>query len=172
MEYRIWLEGKAKVDNWFRLKPKQISRATRLTINSVISQSHKQLGGEIPRAAGTSITGYRRVRAKKNLAKARRKVMTGVAWLGTLRIPAKYAGRMKQQKGGVRVGRHFFENAFVATMKSGYMGVFKRVSGGIEQEYIDLPQADNQAASVARWARGQAKSELRERLILEMKKKT
>lgn len=173
MEYKITLDGKKEVKRWFALKPQQIARASRLTINQVISESHKKLGGNIPREAGTSVVGYRRVRAKKTLAKARRKVMVGVAWMGTLQIPAKYAGRAKNTKGGVIVGRHFFENAFVATMKSGYTGVFRRVSGSrdIEQVMIDLPKARSQVESAATWAATQSKSILRDRLMTELNKK-
>lgn len=173
MEMRIHLDGKAEAARWFKLKPRQIDRASRLSINQVTNELHKQLGGSLPRDAGTSVVGYRKVRAKKSLAKARSLAKRGVTWMGTMKIPAKYGGRMKQVHGGVKVGRHFFENAFIATMKNDYQGVFKRIQGTdkIEQAMIDMPNADAQAATAASWAEARYKNVLRKRLHIELNKK-
>lgn len=125
------------------IKPAHVKRASRLAVNQITNEMHKELGGEIPRAHGTSVTGYRRVRSKKNLAKARAKRLRALVWQGTLRIPAKYAGKPRKVTGGVKAGKHYFPNAFIATMKNGYTGVFKRITGSskLEQEYIELEQA-------------------------------
>lgn len=173
MEMRIRLDGKEQVAQWFKLKPKQIDRATRLTINQVTNELHKSLGGKLPREAGTSVVGYRRVRAKKTLAKARSRANRGVTWMGTMKIPAKYAGRMKQVPGGVQVGRHFFENAFIGTMKSGYEGVFTRIQGTdkIKQAMIEMNNAEAQVITAASWAEGRSKNILAKRLHIELNKK-
>ena len=173
MQFKIRLEGKEQVKAWLKLKPVQINRASRITINQVTRELHKQLGGEIPKVGGTSVVGYRRVRAKKKLAKAgRTRIKRGITWMGTLDIPAKYAGRPRKTKDGVKVGRHFFTNAFVVTMKNGYTGVFYRLPGNkLEQAMIELPQSDAQAKSAATWANQRASSVLRSRLQIELAKK-
>lgn len=173
MEMRIHIDNKKEIALWFKVKPKQVSRASRLSINQVTNELHKQLGGSLPRDAGTSVVGYRKVRAKKTLAKSRSKTKRGVTWMGTMKIPAKYGGRMKQVHGGVKVGRHFFENAFIGTMKSGYVGVFKRIQGTdkIEQAMIEMNNADAQAATAATWAEARYKNVLRKRLKIELDRK-
>jgi len=173
MEMRIRVENKAKVATWFKLMPKQIDRASRLSINQVTNELHKRLGGEIPKEAGVTVVGYRRVRAKKSLAKAgRRKIKRGVTWMGTMEIPAKYAGRMRSEGSDAWAGKYFFQNAFIATMKSGYKGIFYRLPGGkLKQATIKLPKSDYQAATAASWARARVDQVLTSRLKIELAKK-
>lgn len=132
-----------KSDRQF-IKPKQVERASRLAINQITNEIHKDLGGDIPKTHGTSITGYRRVRSKKTLAKSRKRTMRGVVWQGTMDIPARYAGKSRNVSGGAKAGRHYFPGAFVATVgKNKYRGIFKRIKGSnkLEQVYIELTQA-------------------------------
>ena len=135
----------------FDAMPAQIKRAAKTAINKSVKGMQKEAGGIIPRDAGTSVVGYRRVRSKRRAFKVRRPV--GSVWQGTLRIPAKYAGKMRNVGNGAKAGKRFFENAFVATMpKSGYKGIFKRKSNGsgIEQVYIKLPNARATMAKIAK----------------------
>lgn len=134
------------------IKPKQIERAGRLAINQITNEIHKDLGGEVPKAHGTSITGYRRVRSKKTLAKTRTKRMRGIVWQGTMSVQAVYGGKPREVKGGVKAGRHFFPDAFIAVMKSGHVGIFKRMKGSseLEEERIELEQAKSIATRKAR----------------------
>ena len=170
---RITLKDKGKVATWFKLMPKQIDRASRLSINQVTNELHKRLGGEIPKVAGTTIVGYRRVRAKKKLARSgRQKVKRGVTWMGTMEIPAKYAGRMRSEGSDAWAGKYFFQNAFIATMKSGYTGVFYRLPGNkLKQAMIQLPKSDHQAKTAASWAKGRVEQVLTARLKVELAKK-
>jgi hypothetical protein len=156
MRYNISLTGDtARLQRMYHLAPRELRKASQRTINTVVPKYQKQLGGEIPRAAGASVGGYRRVRSKRKLATVKR--MRGVIWQGTLKIPAKYAaGRLRQTKSGVRAGRTFFEGAFIATMKSGYRGVFRRKGAGrfpLEQEYLYLDDAKAIVARLATSAR-------------------
>ena len=143
MDFGIQLDGKKEAARYFTAKPRQIERATRLTINKVVRSMHREAGGTLPRRAGTSVVGYRRARAKRSLAKARRKRTVGSVWMGTMKIPAKYAGKIRSAKGGARAGRLFFKNAFVAKMAHGYEGIFRRKDGGrgVEQVHVDMPNA-------------------------------
>lgn len=173
MKINIRVENKEELNQWFKDKPKQINRASRLTVNRITSDLHKRLGGIIPKTAGTSVAGYRRVRAKKTLSKVknRSKIMRGVVWLGTMKIPAKYGGRTRNVKGGAKAGRHFFENAFVATMKSGYRGIFyRKPDGKLEQAMIDLPEAQENVIQAARWAKTAAPNYLRKQLHIALKR--
>ncbi len=123
------------------IKPRQVERASRLAINAVTNEAHKELGGAIPTTHGTSIMGFRRVRSKKTLAKVRRKSLKAIVWEGTKEIKATYAGKARNVKGGIRAGKHFFPGAFIMKFKSDHVGIFKRMGGQLVEETIDLPQA-------------------------------
>lgn len=47
-------------------------------------------------------------------------------WFGLNPIRLSHIGKAKQNNIGVKVGSHFYEGAFIATMASGHEGVFKR----------------------------------------------
>lgn len=169
-DVRISLQGdQRRLQKLFKLMPGEIERISKKSINEVTDKYTRQLGGEIPRDAGTSVTGYRRVRSKKKRAKGRKRIRAQI-WQGSLRIPARYAGRMKAKKGGVQAGRHFFPGAFIATMSNGYRGVFTRKgrdSYPIEQEFVYL---DN-AASIVRRNAADLNKDLRQ-LIEERARKS
>ncbi len=57
---------------------------------------------------------------------------SATTWLGIAPVKAGYLGKARQTRGGVRVGKHHYPDAFVRTMPSGYVGVFERMgkSGG------------------------------------------
>lgn len=143
MRYNISLaQDTDRLARMVNLTPKEMNKASQRTINKVIPNIQREAGGAIPRAAGASVGGYRRVRSKRKIATVRR--LRGEVWQGTLKIPAKYAaGRLRQTRTGVRAGRLFFEGAFLATMRNGYRGVFRRKGAGraIQQEYIYLDDA-------------------------------
>lgn len=158
-----------KSDRQF-INPKQVKRASRLAVNQITSEIHKELGGEIPREHGTSIVGYRRVRSKKKLAKARGKGLRGVVWQGTLRIQAKYAGKPRKVKGGVKAGKHFFPNAFIMTFKSGYSGIFKRKDGKFVEEHIKIDKAKRMVDHKAREKLRELPAAFRKHYIKQIKR--
>ena len=60
------------------------------------------------------------------------------------RIKAVDLGQPKQNKAGVRVGRHSFRGAFIATMPSGHTGVFRRKGKArlpIQEMHVSLTAA-------------------------------
>lgn len=153
MDYRINFDAdQARLQRMYKLTPRAMRGSVKKSINAILPKYQRLAGGQIPRDAGSSVTGYRKVRSRRRLAKgaATLRRLRAEVWQGTARIPAKYAaGKLKQTKRGVRAGRLFFDGAFLATMKNGYTGVFRRTGVGrkIEQEYIYL---DNARAIVER----------------------
>lgn len=65
-------------------------------------------------------------RGRAFIRKARGRDVTGALWFGTASIAAAYLGNPRQFAYGARVGRRKFPGAFVATMPSGHVGVFRR----------------------------------------------
>ena len=181
MKFRLRVEGREEIKQTFRVLPKEIRRAARRTVRQVTNELHRELGGKIPRTAGVSVVGYRRVRAKKRTPKGRQVGSRGVVWLGTNQIEARFAGRMRDSEtfGGAFAGKYFFENAFVAKFDSGYVGIFKRSESGktrhgkaeLEKQYINLPKSHEDAAKAAQEARPRMRELLQENLELERQKR-
>ena len=175
MVARIRLEGHEAIAKSLNAKPAQIKRAARRTVRLAVTSLHKELGGAIPRTAGTPVAAYRRVRAKKRNAKTRGGRVSGSVWMGTRKIAAAYVGKLRNDPsaGGAWAGKYFFENAFVAKMKSGQESIFERVEGSnkIKQRYVNLPQARGVAKRAAFNTRKELASQFSKNLALEMAKK-
>lgn len=134
MQYKITLQGKQELGRWFAAKPGQIKRATRFAINEYTRILTKEIGSKVPRSVSSSVAGYKRVRMNRTPAKARAKRMQGITWVGENQIAGIYAkGKLKVHSDGVSKGIYFFENAFVATMKSGHQGIFYRKGNKIKE---------------------------------------
>jgi len=173
MVMRIRVEGQAAIAAQFKARPAQIKRAARKTVRQVTNKLHKRLGGAIPRADGTPVVGYRKIRAKKKTPRGRGRSSYGEVWMGTNKIAAHYAGRMRNRpsQGGASVGGHFFKNAFVAKMSNGYESVWKRIEGGkLEQQYVELPSARREAERAAKDAQVDLARLLRKNMEIEMNK--
>ena len=173
MVMRIRLEGQAAIAAMFKARPAQIRRASRKTVRTVTNRLHRELGGQIPRANSTPVVGYRKIRAKKKTPRGRGQSSFGSVWMGTNRIAARYAGRLRNNKsrGGASAGKHFFENAFVAKMSNGYESIWKRMDDGkLKQQYVELPNARAIAEQAADKARRELKLLLRKNMEIEMNK--
>lgn len=171
---RLTVTGAGIIKKEWALRPTQIARASRLTVNQITRELEKELGGDIPREHGTSIAGFKRVRAKKTLAKARnRKRVRGITWIGRNAIASAYAGKPRNVKGGARAGRYFFENAFVAKMKSGHVGIFRRIEGStkIVETLVELTNAKAQVVRAVNGKRGKIRQIMQNQLRKQTKSK-
>lgn len=84
--------------------------------------------------------GRLRVRVPETTAALKAQV-----WIGTNPVKASYLGKPRQTKAGARAGQHAFPGAFVATMKSGHVGIFKRAHGSrkLDEQVIRLQSAQS-----------------------------
>ncbi len=74
-------------------------------------------------------------------------------WVGYNPIKAAYVGALRQKPKGARAGKHFFEGGFLATMRSGHRGVYRRVGKSrlpIEEQTVPLASAERHVNEVAR----------------------
>ncbi|WP_341822983.1 phage tail protein [Wolbachia endosymbiont (group A) of Clivina fossor] len=94
-------------------------RALNKTALWVRSQTVKQVNEEkqIPKKA---------MRKKLSVDKANRKRLWSVVKLSSQWIGVAKLGSIKQTKIGAKVGSRTYEGAFIATMKNGHIGIFKR----------------------------------------------
>ncbi|UJQ20821.1 phage tail protein [Wolbachia endosymbiont of Delia radicum] len=94
-------------------------RALNKTALWVRSQTVKQVSEEkqIPKKA---------MRKKLSVDKANRKRLWSVVKLSSQWIGVAKLGSIKQTKIGAKAGSRMYEGAFIATMKNGHIGIFRR----------------------------------------------
>lgn len=148
-----------QVENMVNAMPQQIFQASLFAVNKTAAFAQKRLQGEMATRADIPKTVWRRYRTAKRF---NRSVATGTVWLGLNQIKAAYAGKMRQDAHGAWSGKRYFDGGFIATMKSGHTGIFKRTGvrglrGGkwwtqIEEQSVDVNlgfQVANEVATAA-----------------------
>lgn len=102
---------------------KKVEKATVRALNKtalwVRSQTVKQVGKE-------KQTPKKAMRKKLKVDKANRKRLWSVVKLSSQWIGVAKLGSIKQIKMGAKVGSRMYEGAFIATMKNGHIGIFRR----------------------------------------------
>jgi hypothetical protein len=136
-----------EIKEYFDRKPVQVKRAARNAINKITRLIKKELGGSIPKRAGSSVAGFRRVRSRSSrstVKKARRSggVQESSVFMGTNDIAARFAGKPRQIGSDVRAGRHLFRDSFIVEMSNGFRGVFKEVDGKLKQQTFRVAGAE------------------------------
>ncbi|WP_265026490.1 phage tail protein [Wolbachia endosymbiont (group A) of Bibio marci] len=102
---------------------KKVEKATMRALNKtalwVRSQTVKQVSEEkqIPKKA---------MRKKLSVDKANRKRLWSVVKLSSQWIGVAKLGSIKQTKIGAKAGNRMYEGAFIAIMKNGHIGIFRR----------------------------------------------
>lgn len=91
----------------------------------------------------------------------------GSVWVGYNPIAASRVGRLRQDEKGAWARRYYFEDGFLATMRSGYRSIFTRVGGDrlpIEEGKVALTVAEPAMRDIERTSRAR----LRDVLISEL----
>lgn len=92
-------------------------------------------------------------------------------WLGHNPIPASRLGAMRQQRSGARAGRHTFYGAFLASMPSGYVSIFKRRGKRrlpIDEQAAPLEVAEAVMREIERTNRGRLRAVLLQEFNYEL----
>ncbi|WP_367154650.1 phage tail protein [Methylomonas sp. HYX-M1] len=156
--------------------PNTIFNAQRSAISTTTTWAGKELRNRMRVKTGIPARVFRRFRVK-----TKRNRETGTVWIGLNKVKATYLGaestdketgaksyKLVQTKRGARAGKFFFEGGFVATMRSGHAGIFKRLNESrlpIVEQYVDLDLGFEVAEDVAR----AAQIELRNRFAAKVR---
>lgn len=165
----VTIEGAEAVLADFVAKPGQIARASRRAVRKVT----RSAGAELARAladehqlplAVFGAAGGRGRRVRLAVRAGRHGKLTnvragfnvddsvGTIWIGRNPVKAAYLGTPRQTPAGARAGKHFFDRAFVATLKSGHVGIFKRTGKSrlpIESQTVRLEHSESIIARIA-----------------------
>jgi len=121
---------------------KAINRALRKTTKWLETHSKRELARELQLPIRVLSVRFRHTFYLKGGERAAQ------VWFGLDPVQVRHIGKARQNKRGTRVGKHQFDGAFVATMKSGHENVFKRkTKERLPIEVIRLP-IDEQAEPV------------------------
>lgn len=104
----------------FEATPAQIKQAYRRAMGKTI----RWLSTRVSRELGEQFDLPQRVfqvRTKRSFDSE-----SGSLWIGLNPIAASWLGAARQTRKGVSVRKHRFDHAFIAKMKSGHLGVFRR----------------------------------------------
>jgi len=154
------VEGLEDVVDAFDALDDQIDRAANRAKNKAAKWAAKQVASGIaaddavPVRALYKASGSGRHKKRVQISFADHGVGGYAAvWVGYNPIKAAYLGSLRQQRRGARAGKHFFERAFLATMRSGHRGVYLRSGNArlpIDEQYVPLNSAERNVEAVSR----------------------
>jgi len=137
--------------------PKTIFNAQRSAISTTTTWAGKELRNRMQVKTGIPARVFRRFRVK-----TKRNRETGTVWIGLNKVKASYVGKLSQDAGGAWAGDYYFGGGFVARMKNGHAGIFKRKGQSrlpLAEQTVNLDLGFEVAEEVAR----EAQIELRNR---------
>lgn len=137
-------EAKAAVAGWGKAGERALIFGVRRAIRRAGSQIARGVAAEshVPLRTITRRGRGRRLYVKE--PKAGQSQSLASVWLGINPIRSGYLGTPRKARGGARVAGVYFEGGFLARMRSGYLGVFKR--RGEDRLPIDDQVADLEAS--------------------------
>lgn len=142
--------------------PSLIFRAQRSAIGTTTTWAKKQLQQQMAINTGIPPYVFRRVRVVSKRQKER-----GIVWMGLNEIKATYAGELQEEPGGASAGDYYFEGGFIASMRSGHIGIFKR-TGKNRLKIIEQTVNLNLGFAVAEAVADDTGRELRARFIAKV----
>ena len=156
---RVKIENLESVIDGFEALDEQIEMASTRAVNKTAKWAAREAArgiaadDRVPLRSLYTASRSRRHRKRVRFYLADRGSGSAAVWVGYNPIKASYLGALRQQRRGARAGRHFFDRAFVATMRSGHRGVFIRSGKSrtpIEEQYAELASAARNVGVVSR----------------------
>jgi len=157
----ISLDAKA-VQSVVDALPRTIFRAQRSAVSTTTTWAGKQLRDRMFLKTGLPMRVFRKFRVK-----VKRNRETGVVWFGLNPVKASYVGKLSQEPRGAWAGDYYFPGGFVATLKSGHEGIFKRKGKSrypLAEQVVNIDAGFTVAEGVAQ----EASVQLRERFMAKV----
>jgi len=116
-------------------------RAVSRALNGTIKWASTQVARDVAKEHDIPVRAVKGYRVFTDRATKRN--LSGQVWIGIAPVKSGYIGKGRNvpSRGGARVRSHFFQGGFVAKMKSGHEGIFKRVGAArlpIREERVEL----------------------------------
>lgn len=130
--------------------PREISKAWVRAGNRAVTKTSKWAATQglraIAQAERIPVGKLRQGRRSAVRVRRQQGANQGTVWFGVLPVKAGRLGKPRQTKKGARVGRHFFGEAFVATMRNGHVGIWLRSTKArlpIVEQFVVLDNAES-----------------------------
>lgn len=133
---RVEMEGVDAVIKKFKAIPEQIDRAGRRAVSKTLDQMQAKGRSDIAKAHDIPVRTLRPKAGRNNNSRYRGRVVKrkykkgtgGHVWFGRNPIKSGYVGGIKNapSHGGAFARKYFFREGFIASFRSGHIGVFKR----------------------------------------------
>lgn len=101
----------------------QINRAATRALNKTLTWTGGQGRRILAQESGLALKS---LKSRVRIGKASRSTLRGSVWFGLAPVKAIYAGGARQTKTGVTARGLSYTGAFLATMPTGHLGIFKR----------------------------------------------
>ena len=124
--------------------PRNIFNVERSAVFTTTTFAKKLLQDRMTDKMGIPSRVFRRFRVKRKNSRT-----AGTVWLGLNDVMASYIGSglskknaegkfANQDEGGAWAGKYYFAGGFIAEMKSGHIGIFKRGDGMTKNDKVKL----------------------------------
>lgn len=130
------------------------NKAAYRAINKTLKWLDTQGRRAVAKEFGLPVRAMTRAKRIKRVNATSRR-LSGILWLGIAPVKAAYFGKPRQLKKGAKAGKKTFPGAFVATMRSGHIGIFRRKGKSrlpIREVRVPLQGAQGIVSSIARQA--------------------
>jgi len=144
-----------------RVLPAQINRAQRRAITKTLRWGGSFIGRTVAIQTGIPLKLITKGSGKREATRLRydfpkRRETSGSVWIGANPVKASYVGKLLQREDerGARAGKFYFDRAFIARLKSGHIGIFKRVGKKrlpIKEEAVNLQGVTPTVTAVQRF---------------------
>ncbi|MEQ1529091.1 MAG: hypothetical protein ABL925_07230 [Methylococcales bacterium] len=118
--------------------PRQIDRAMKSAVDTTTTWAKKEEQSRMAARLNIPKSIFTKVRVKGNTNRDR---TSGLVWMGIRPVKSGFVGKLSQIESGAFAREYFFQGGFIATMRSGHKGIFKRVvrqSLPIREETVNL----------------------------------
>ena len=142
--------------------PQTIFKAQRSAIRTTATWTGKELRKRMRDRTGFPAKVFNKFRVK-----TKRNRETGTVWIGLNKVKASYVGKLSNDTKGAWAGDYYFEGGFIAKMRSGHVGIFKRINSdrsSIVEQSVELPFGFEVAEDVAQAAQEQLHARFLEKI--------
>ncbi|TAN49045.1 MAG: hypothetical protein EPN21_13245 [Methylococcaceae bacterium] len=168
---QVSLDGLDEAVSEFAALPRQIERASKRTIRKVTAFATSQLARQVALTTQIPLSVLIHKGKGRRISSRIAPDGSGAVWLGYNPVKSGYIGQLQQDEGGAWARQFYFEKGFVARMRSGHQGVFKRFGKArlpIDEQTVAMLGAKDAAERVAKLVGPRLRDVMRQELNYEV----
>ena len=130
------IDIKVEGDRYSSLTQANLNAAVKTALNPIIREGQDNYIKRIGKRARIPVGNFRKIRSRRKLLL----IKSGQAqiWFGVNKYLAEWLGKKRQAGSDVIAGRRRFKNAFLARVRNGHRGVWRRKEGSKKLEAVEF----------------------------------